>query len=142
MKKEQGRQLALWGAWLQLGPILGILGTVVGMVRAFGKISANDPASAEALASDISIALITTAIGMIPALVGLVLMGVALFVKKYRGSWFFWFLLVYGALCALEFPVGTVFGGALMIYLVWTKDEFLTDKRDHGGAGSIASRRA
>ena len=142
MNKENGRKFALWGAWLQLGAVIGLLWTVVGMVGAFQKISQSEPASAGALANEISIALITTVIGMIPAFIGVILMAVALFGKKYRAPWFFWFLIVYGVLWAMNFPEGTVFGGLLIIYLIWKKDEFLASNSEQGGAGNAATRRA
>ena len=136
MTKENGRKFALWGAWLQLGAVIGLLWTVVGMVGAFQKISQSEPASAGALANELSISLITTVIGMIPAFIGVILMSVALFGKKYRAPWFFWFLIVYGVLWAMNFPEGTVFGGALIIYLIWKKDEFLASNSEQGGADS------
>jgi biopolymer transport protein ExbB/TolQ len=49
------------------------------MVGAFQKISQSEPASAGALANEVSISLITTLIGMIPAFIGVILMSVALF---------------------------------------------------------------
>ena len=79
MNKENGRKFALWGAWLQLGAVIGLFWTVVGMVGAFQKISQSEPASAGALANEVSISLITTVIGMIPAFIGVILMSVALF---------------------------------------------------------------
>lgn len=84
MKDNSGRKLALWGAWLQLGLALGLVMTVLSMIRAFERAAAYEPGSAELLPDDISVAPITTAIGVIPGFVGLVLMGIALFGKKYR----------------------------------------------------------
>ena len=142
MTKENGRKFALWGAWLQLGAVIGLFWTVVGMVGAFQKISQSEPASAGALANELSISLITTVIGMIPAFIGVILMSVALFGKKYRAPWFFWYLIVYGVLWVMNFPEGTVFGGALIIYLIWKKDEFLASNSEQGGAGNAATLRA
>lgn len=48
-----------------LSPMLGLLGTVSGMVKAFNVIEAEGAGSAQALAGNISEALITTATGMI-----------------------------------------------------------------------------
>ncbi|MFP4166127.1 MAG: MotA/TolQ/ExbB proton channel family protein [Opitutales bacterium] len=48
-----------------LSPMLGLLGTVSGMVKAFNVIQAEGAGSAQALAGNISEALITTATGMI-----------------------------------------------------------------------------
>ncbi|NBB76173.1 MAG: hypothetical protein GVY02_02235 [Bacteroidetes bacterium] len=142
MKNEKGRKIALWGAWLQLGLVFGLGGTVIGMINAFEKIAENEAGDPALLANDISFALITTAIGLIPALIGLVLLGIALFGKKYRGRWFFWFLIFYGVLWALNFPVGTIFGIALIVYLIWNKDEFLKRKSDPDGGINSESLRA
>jgi biopolymer transport protein ExbB/TolQ len=45
-------------------PMLGLLGTVMGMMGAFGKLAAAENVKPEALAGDIMLALITTAIGL------------------------------------------------------------------------------
>ena len=142
MNKENGRNFALWGAWLQLGAVIGLLWSVFAMIGAFQEIPQSEPASAGTLANEISIALITTESGMIPAFIGVILMAVALFGKKYRAGWFFWFLTVYGLIWAMNFPEGTVFGGALIIYLIWNKDEFLGSSSKQVGAGNAATPRA
>ncbi len=49
---------------IKAAPMLGLFGTVVGMMGAFGKLSAATEVSADKLAGDIMFALITTAIGM------------------------------------------------------------------------------
>jgi biopolymer transport protein ExbB/TolQ len=57
---------------IKTAPMLGLLGTVLGMMAAFGKLAASESVKPEQLASDISFALITTAIGLaiaIPATV-------------------------------------------------------------------------
>jgi len=41
----------------------------------------------------------------------------------------------------MNFPEGTVFGGALIIYLIWKKDEFLASNSEQGGAGNAATLR-
>ena len=138
MNRKNGKAFALWGAWLQLGAVIGLLWTVVGMAR----ISQSEPARAGALANEISISLITTVIGMIPAFIGVILMAVALFGKKFRAPWFFWFLIGYGVLWAVNYPEGTVFGCALIIYLIWKKDEFLASNSEQGGTGNAATLHA
>ncbi|MFM7844918.1 MAG: MotA/TolQ/ExbB proton channel family protein [Planctomycetota bacterium] len=45
-------------------PMLGLLGTVMGMMQAFGKLAGQEGVKPEQLASDISFALITTAVGL------------------------------------------------------------------------------
>ena len=129
-KMKKGRKLALWGAWLQLGPVFGVLGTVIGMIGAFGQMSEfdqNNQGSAEALAKNVSLALNTTAIGIIAGLIGLVLLLVALFSSKYRAPWFFWFMAIYSGLCLLAFPVGTVIGIVVLVHIIPRKEEFWCD---------------
>jgi len=45
-------------------PMVGLLGTVTGMMGAFGKLAANENPEAMTMANDISTALITTALGL------------------------------------------------------------------------------
>ena len=45
-------------------PMLGLLGTVMGMMQAFGKLATAESVKPEELANDISFALITTAVGL------------------------------------------------------------------------------
>jgi flagellar motor component MotA len=124
---KKGRSLALWGAWLQLGPVFGLLGTVIGMIRAFSVIESEGAGSAELLAEHISLARTTTAIGIIPALVGLVLLLVALFSSKYRAPWFFWFMAIFSVLNLLAFPIGTVLGIIVLVHIIPRKEEFSCD---------------
>ncbi len=57
----------------QVAPMVGLLGTVSGMIKAFAKLQSGGGANPEALAGNISEALVTTATGLIvaiPALFG------------------------------------------------------------------------
>ena len=66
------RYLNTLGTIAAVAPLLGLLGTVVGMIRVFAEIMAQGTGNASALAGGISEALITTAAGLsvaIPALV-------------------------------------------------------------------------
>jgi biopolymer transport protein ExbB len=49
---------------IKTAPMLGLLGTVLGMMAAFGKIAASESVKATELSNDIAFALITTAIGL------------------------------------------------------------------------------
>ena len=55
-------------SWVQTiikaAPMVGLMGTVVGMMSAFGNLSAASEVSADRLASDIMFALVTTAMGL------------------------------------------------------------------------------
>ena len=66
------RYLNTLGTIAAIAPLLGLLGTVMGMIRVFAEIMAQGTGNASALAGGISEALITTAAGLcvaIPALV-------------------------------------------------------------------------
>jgi len=126
MNKENGRKYALWGAWLQVGAVIGLIWTVIGMISSFQKVLP----SGAALANEISNELTPVLFALVASFIGAILLAVALFVKKYRAAWFFWFLLIYGILIAMNLGAGTVIGGLLIIYLIYKKDEFLESKRE------------
>ena len=71
MKLE--RNLNMLGIIASISPLLGLLGTVVGMITVFANINLVDGSSnSDLLASGISEALITTAFGLLVAVPGLV----------------------------------------------------------------------
>ena len=49
---------------IKVAPMVGLLGTVIGMMGAFGKLASAESVSPDVLAEDISVALITTASGL------------------------------------------------------------------------------
>src|SRR5690606_24811121 len=51
----------------QVAPMLGLLGTIIGMVGAFGTLAVTGSADPSLLAEDISVALLTTLWGLITA---------------------------------------------------------------------------
>ena len=126
MNKENGRKYALWGAWLQVGAVIGLIWTVIGMISSFQNVSP----SGTALANGISNELTPVLIASVASFIGAILLAVALFGKKYRAAWFFWFLLIYGILIAMNYWEGTAIGGLLIIYLFYKKDEFLGSKKE------------
>jgi biopolymer transport protein ExbB len=67
------RNLNMLGTIATISPLLGLLGTVVGMIAAFTGLSETSGANPDALAAGISQALITTAFGLFIAVPGLVL---------------------------------------------------------------------
>lgn len=70
---ELDRYLNTLGTIAAISPLLGLLGTVVGMIEVFSVITVQGVGNPAALASGISQALITTAAGLmvaIPALIG------------------------------------------------------------------------
>ncbi len=75
-----GRHLRLLGALAAISPLLGILGTVLGMIKAFNVIAASGSRRPDLIASGISEALITTAFGL------LVAVPLYLFYHYFRGK--------------------------------------------------------
>lgn len=69
---ELGRFLSALGTIAAITPLLGLLGTVIGMIKVFNEIMVQGAGNANVLAGGISEALITTAAGLavaIPALI-------------------------------------------------------------------------
>jgi hypothetical protein len=123
---QKGKQLAIWGAAMQLGTLVGLIGTITGIVRAFGHMTESEMAEA-ALAKYISIALYTAA-GSLIALVGIALILVALFGARYRAPWFQKALWVFSVLWLLSYPIGTILGIVAIVYLIKHKTEFTGQK--------------
>jgi len=67
------RNLTMLGTIATISPLLGLLGTVVGMITAFTGLTETSGANPDLLASGISQALITTAFGLFIAVPGLVM---------------------------------------------------------------------
>lgn len=67
------RYLNTLGTIAAVAPLLGLLGTVVGMIRVFAEIMTQGTGNASALAGGISEALITTAAGLMVAIPALVM---------------------------------------------------------------------
>lgn len=63
------RGLVWISLFITIAPLLGFLGTVVGMIRAFNRIAAAAAISPEIVASGIEIALLTTAFGLITGII-------------------------------------------------------------------------
>jgi len=65
---RMNRYIPLLATLASVSTLLGLLGTVTGMIRLFGVISAQGPGNPSALASGIAEALLTTAAGLIIAI--------------------------------------------------------------------------
>ncbi len=64
---EMERGLDIMAAWISIAPLLGLLGTVVGMVQTFSTITLFGVGNPNLLSEGISVALITTQSGLIVA---------------------------------------------------------------------------
>lgn len=72
--KKAPVSLIVIGSLLALGPLWGMLGTAIGMIRAFGALNADGSAPPEHLAADVGVALWSTAAGIIASPIGLALL--------------------------------------------------------------------
>ena len=111
---------------MQLAFVLGVLGTCLGMMHAFkilGEAQVGDPSRLSAAISEV---LWSTILGMGVALIGTVLICVALFGMRYRARWFFWCLILTGLIWLGTFPPLGLF---FLIYGIMKRTEF-TRSRD------------
>ena len=77
---ELERYLNTLGTIAAISPLLGLLGTVIGMIKVFSAITSQGVGNPAALAGGISEALITTAAGMVVAIPSL------MFYRYFRGK--------------------------------------------------------
>lgn len=71
-ERELTQALPLIKALISLGPLLGLLGTVTGMIEVFDTMALTHGSDSRMMASGISKAIITTMAGLVVALTGLV----------------------------------------------------------------------
>ena len=69
------RHLALIGVLCAVAPLMGLLGTVVGMMETFDVITVFGTGNVRAMASGISVALVTTQTGLMISIPGLYMSG-------------------------------------------------------------------
>lgn len=80
-------KLAKLGAWLQVLPILGIIGTILGMIHAFSTLSTEGVGDPSKLSGAIGEVLISTALGFLAGMIGFACLGVAVFVQRNQPRW-------------------------------------------------------
>lgn len=82
------------------------------------------------LASAFGDSLLITAIGFGISIIGIVLFMIALLGSRYRATWFFWFLVIYGGLALFNFPVGTLIGVFLLFFCLVNRSEFFRESAE------------
>ena len=110
---------------MQLGPVIGMAMTVVGMVRAFGELHTDGVTDPSKLSSNIGLAMYTSAIGLIFSIIGAGLVLFATLKRGYRAEWLFWFLIIVGGIYVLLFPVGLIIGVPFLVTALSKRAEFL-----------------
>lgn len=85
--RPRATKLAKLGAWLQVLPVVGIIGTVLGMMHAFSTLGTNGVGDPSKLSAAIGEVLISTALGFFGGMIGSVILGVAVFVQRSQPRW-------------------------------------------------------
>jgi biopolymer transport protein ExbB len=80
MKTQLKKTLVIGGTMAVVGPIIGISGTVLGMIGAFDSMGKAAPADPEKLSADIGVTLYSTAIGVLIGFVGVCFLIAAFFI--------------------------------------------------------------
>ena len=122
--KRPGPRMAALGTAFLASSVLMCVFFLVQMCRTFNTLAISGAADTEGLASGIhtsqGIALLTCAFFVL----GAIFAGLALFKYRYRALWFHRVLVAAGILMLLLFPVGTVLGVLLLVYVGNRRGEF------------------
>ncbi|MFO1485318.1 MAG: hypothetical protein U1F71_18300 [Verrucomicrobiaceae bacterium] len=131
LSSQRGAFIAKFGAWLQITHLYGITIVVASVNRAFREISGNSGADPTKLSAAIGEILIGAFCDMVITLPGLLLIMIAVTALRYRATWMFWFLCIYGGLMTFShfFPFGLFF----LIFALVKKDEFCRVSPAPGG---------
>jgi hypothetical protein len=124
-QRRPGHWLAVIATTLLIGSMIGVAVAAYRLVQVFGEIAETGTNDPEALAGPIRAAQLPALFALPAYILGLILVAIALFGQKYRAKWFFWFLIAYSILMLTAFPVGTVLGIGLLIYLIVKRKAFL-----------------
>jgi ABC-type antimicrobial peptide transport system permease subunit len=120
---QSGAFIAKLGAWLQLAQFIGLVGTIIGMRKAFSTLKTSGTGDPEILSGAIGEVLISSAAGIAVSFIGVLLVLFAVTACRYRSVWMFWFLCLYGGL--ITFSYFLPFGLFFLIFALMKKDEFL-----------------
>ena len=111
MKRETlGKAFAILGAVLLVSLPWGVINTMYSMYLLFQEVSISGTGDPKIMAGGISSALVSTIVGLILCVPGLLLLLVAIVFFKYRRIWVYRLTLVSSFLLIFMFPVGTILG--------------------------------
>ena len=118
------RYVAATGLTLLFGLPFALLGIVVGLLKTLGGIHGDLAQATGQITSGVSLALRTTLLGQSAALLGLVLLLVALLIFKIRDLWVLRWGKIMAIFWLLFIPFGTVIGVLLLVYFSRHRKEF------------------
>jgi serine/threonine protein kinase len=123
--KRPGPRMAGLGTAFLGASVLLFTGFLAQVFHIFDRNAQNVMAlDAEGLASGIQAAQMTGVLGVMTFLLGAVFASLALFKYRYRALWFHRVLVTAGILMLFAFPVGTVLGVLLLVYVGNRRGEF------------------
>lgn len=131
---QRGALLAKIGAWMQVAQVVGFIASVRNMNQAYATAGTTLKQATEieaalqdtaALSANMSSAFNYFLAGIGIAALGLILVIIAATVYRYRATWFFWFLCLYGGAMIMSYMFP--FGVFLVYYALKKKNEFELD---------------
>ena len=99
------------------------------MMLAFDQVDTSTVADPSTVSFAIGEVLIATLIGLAISILGAILILLAIYTTDYRAPWLLTALFVIGLLLTLAFPIGTLFGIALLVTAAVKRHEFLNTKQ-------------
>jgi len=125
LKKEIiGKYVAISGLLLFFAPLWGVADLYFIMASSFQEITLFGTNAPEIAPDEMSSAAMSTAIGLLLCMVGLILLAVSVVGLNYRTSWLFWTLVIYSTLLLFIIPIGTLFGLIVLTVLVLNRKKF------------------
>lgn len=85
--RRKATRLAKVGAWMQLLPVSGLMGIVVGMARNVAELGRSGAQDVAALSASIGELLVATSFGFIGGLIGFMALSGAVFLQKRQPLW-------------------------------------------------------
>ena len=117
--------LAGLGVVLFAGPLWGLLGTTISMIRAFNTISVGISSLPQTLATDIHIFLFAPMIEILVGLIGAAVIITTLFTTTFREPWFYRNSIFVGILwCIVAYPYGLFIGLPMVALFIFKRTEF------------------
>lgn len=119
-----GKYVAVFGVVLLLALPWGVANTFSAFYALFQEVSLTGTGDPKLMAGGLSSALITTALGLVLFVPGLVLLLVAITVLSYRPNWLFWVTLISSILLLFMIPIGSILGLVGLIVIVVKRKSF------------------
>ncbi len=117
--KRNGKLMSILGTvgvFMYAGPVYGVIGTIIAMINLFAEIGESGKVDASVLASEISIALLTTFYGILLSVPGVIVLLVIHHKRLLQKNWFYTWSLGLSIAWLFLFPLGTIIGS----YMVYT----------------------